>query len=89
MFDDKKFNGQTKSIEILFNYNEPYIDPLDPATIVNDLYLITMNRETYQYYVSMKKNISMDFFSEPVKVFTNITTGFGICGTLNYSKFSF
>jgi hypothetical protein len=89
MFDDKKFNGQTKSIEILFNYNEPYIDPLDPATIVNDLYLITMNRETYQYYVSMKKNISMDFFSEPVKVFTNITNGFGIFGTLNYSKFSF
>jgi hypothetical protein len=89
MFNDKLFNGNEKTLEVLFNYNQPYIDPLNPATVVNDLYLITMNKETYQYYVSMKKNISMDFFSEPVKVFTNITNGFGIFGTLNYSKFSF
>jgi hypothetical protein len=73
MFDDTKFNGQTKTLEVLFNYNNPYIDPFNPATIVNELYLITMNKETFKYYVSLKKNVNMDFFSEPVKVFTNIT----------------
>jgi hypothetical protein len=44
-----------------------------------------MNKETYLYYVSTQANINSDFFSEPVKVLSNIENGFGIFGSLNYS----
>lgn len=88
MFNDDKFNGQTKTLEFLTSFYPYYSDPSNPATVSYDIYLITMNKETYQYYVSMKKNVNMDFFSEPVKVYSNILNGFGIFGTLNYSKYS-
>lgn len=88
MFNDDKFNGQTKTLEFITSFYPHYSDPANPSTVSYDIYLITMNKETYQYYVSMKKNIYMDFFSEPVKVYSNILNGFGIFGTLNYSKYS-
>lgn len=88
MFNDDKFNGQTKTLEFLTSFYPHYSEPSNPSTVSYDIYLITMNKETYQYYVSMKKNIYMDFFSEPVKVYSNILNGFGIFGTLNYSRYS-
>jgi len=85
LFNDSKFNGQQKEIEFICYYYNPNTDPFNPAA--EDLYceLISMNKETYLYYVSMKANMESDFFSEPVKVLSNIENGFGIFGTLNYS----
>ncbi|NBX80899.1 MAG: DUF4249 domain-containing protein [Flavobacteriales bacterium] len=85
LFDDKKFNGQQKEIDFVCSYYYPNNDPLNPVTEIISCELISMNKETYLYYVSMQANVESDFFSEPVKVLSNIKNGFGIFGTLNYS----
>jgi hypothetical protein len=85
LFDDKKFNGQQKEIEFLCYYYNPNTDPFNPVTENIYCQLITMDKATYLYYQSASANANSDFFSEPVKVLSNIENGFGIFGTLNYS----
>lgn len=86
LFNDRLFNGSEKTMEFNFPYSPSFT--LDSSISVTQEYtinLITMNKETYLYYISMKKNDAADFFSEPVKVYSNILNGFGIFGTLGYS----
>jgi hypothetical protein len=85
LFDDKKFNGKQKKLEINSNFATYYFSP--DVNIKLTYYLISMNKETYLYYRSALKNLYMDEFSEPVKVYSNIKNGFGIFGTVNYSYF--
>jgi len=85
LFDDKKFNGQQKEISFLCYYYNPNTNPFSPATENIYCQLITMDKATYLYYKSASANAYSDFFSEPVKVLSNIENGFGIFGTLNYS----
>ncbi|MEN9303302.1 MAG: hypothetical protein RL264_1731 [Bacteroidota bacterium] len=85
LFTDTKFNGQQKSMEFLANYYSPSDDPMNPVDEKVYCELISMNKATYLYYVSMTASLQTDFFSEPVKVLSNINNGFGIFGSLNYS----
>jgi hypothetical protein len=85
IFGDKLFNGQEKTIRFNFYHPFEYYGEDEESSI--NITLIAMNKETYLYFRSMKKNSSSDFFSEPVKVYSNIENGYGIFGTLNYSTF--
>ena len=85
LFNDSKFNGQSKQIEFLCYYYNPNYDPFNPVNEEITCELITMDKATYLYYQSASANANSDFFSEPVKVLSNIENGFGIFGTLNYS----
>ncbi len=82
-FTDKLFNGKEKKLEIDF-----YSYPVDSAqsTPIYTYKLISMNKETYQYFISLNKFSNAGFFTEPVKVFSNIKNGFGIFGSMNYSQ---
>ncbi|ASS50346.1 MAG: hypothetical protein A3D31_12320 [Candidatus Fluviicola riflensis] len=84
-FTDELFDGSQKTLEIRFpkNFNIP-----DP----DDHYKFTLYRcteATYKYLVSTRKAeyAANDFFSEPVKVFTNIENGYGIFGALSGAVF--
>lgn len=84
-FTDELFDGSQKTLEVRFpkNFNVP-----DP----DDHYKFTLYRcteATYKYLVSIKKAeyAANDFFSEPVKVFTNIENGYGIFGALSGAVF--
>lgn len=84
-FTDEFFDGTQKTMEVRFPKNFNGSDP-------NDRYKFTLYRcteETYKYLISTKKAeyAQGDFFSEPVKVFTNIENGYGIFGALSGAVF--
>lgn len=82
-FTDETFNGTQKKMDILFSFYPE--NPEFPTDRSYTYTLVSMNKESYLYYLSMKKNVNSGFFSEPVKVYSNITNGFGIFGSMNYS----
>lgn len=77
MLDDT-FNGGSKTI-VFEGYN-PFVweDPDVENKMKVQLY--SMNAEVYKYFKSVRLYQQQDFFSEPVKVFSNILNGFGIFG---------
>ncbi len=84
-FTDEFFDGTQKNLEVRFPIQWMVPDP-------NDHYKFTLYRcteATYKYLVSSKKAeyAANDFFSEPVKVFTNIENGYGIFGALTGAVF--
>lgn len=81
-FSDELFEGKAKEFEINFSTYFPQ-NPADNP--IYTYHLISMNKETYQYLVSVDKNGQTDFFTEPVKVFNNINGGYGIFGSINHS----
>lgn len=87
VLSDKSFNGTIK--ELVFS--SVHIGPSqwggDNSTYV--VTLLSMNKETYLYTKSKNNFTNDDFFSEPVKVFSNILNGFGIFGFYNYSYYIF
>lgn len=84
-FNDEFFDGQNKTMDIRVSQA---FTPLN-----NDLrmqvHLYRCTEETYKYLISVKKfqNSDGDIFSEPVKVFSNITNGYGIFGALGETVF--
>ncbi|MES2556476.1 MAG: DUF4249 domain-containing protein [Bacteroidota bacterium] len=84
-FTDELFDGTQKNLEVRFPIQWMVSDP-------DDHYKFTLYRcteATYKYLVSTKKAeyAANDFFSEPVKVFTNIENGYGIFGALSGAVF--
>lgn len=84
-FTDELFDGSQKTLEVRFPKQWTMPDP-------NEHYKFTLHRcteSTYKYLVSSKKAeyAASDFFSEPVKVFTNIENGYGIFGALSGAVF--
>lgn len=82
-FTDELFDGTQKTLEIRFS---------DIASSPDEHYkyiLFRCSEEAYKYLVSAEKvrYSGDDPFSEPVKVFTNITNGFGIFGALSRSVY--
>ncbi|MDH4474686.1 MAG: DUF4249 domain-containing protein [Fluviicola sp.] len=84
-FTDELFDGSQKTLEVRFPKSFTVPDP-------DDHYKFTLHRcteATYKYLISTKKAeyAAGDFFSEPVKVFTNIENGYGIFGALSGAVF--
>jgi len=84
-FTDEFFDGSQKTLEVRFPKLWSIPDPDDHCKFT--LYRCT--EATYKYLVSSKKAeyAEQDFFSEPVKVFTNIENGYGIFGALSGAVF--
>lgn len=84
-FTDELFDGSQKTLEVRFPKSFTVPEP-------DDHYKFTLYRcteATYKYLISTKKAeyAAGDFFSEPVKVFTNIENGYGIFGALSGAVF--
>jgi hypothetical protein len=82
---DTKFEGKYKELEITMQHpgND---DPEWELNIDLEFELQMMDKSTFLYKRSMIKQLYTDEFSEPVKVFTNISNGFGIFGTRSTAK---
>ena len=89
LFDDSGFNGQSKKIVVKFNPAK-YMDALNYDYAGEKSYkvvLYNVSREVYNYILSTSKAVNSDgFFSEPVKVYTNITNGLGVFGGMSSSS---
>ena len=84
VFGDELFAGEQKKLEIEFATYKGVTPAEDPVYTYR---LITLNKETYQYYLSVHKHMNNDGpFTEPVKVYNNINNGFGIFSSLNTSQ---
>ena len=83
-FTDEFFDGQSKTLDIRFPKNEFDVS-FDEIRFQFHLY--RCNEETYKYLISVKKASYLDFFSEPVKVYSNITNGYGIFGGMGESVY--
>ena len=86
-FSDELFNNQEK----VFRFDVSVWGTDEYESLINslDVELISMNEETFKYFKSAEMNIYNDpVFSEPIKVYSNITNGFGIFGYINYSMVS-
>ncbi len=88
LFDDSGFNGQSKKIVVKFNPAK-YMDAMTYIYSKEKSYkvvLYNVSREVYNYILSTSKAVNSDgFFSEPVKVYTNIKNGLGVFGGMNSS----
>jgi len=84
-FTDQLFDGTQKTLEVKYPINFIQLGPDEHYKF--SLYRCT--KETYKYLISTQKaqNAANDFFSEPVKVFTNIENGYGIFGALTKAVF--
>lgn len=83
-FDDKIFNGQTKSMKVsLYEYQWMLSD-----TIKVDIQLEQVDKSFYKYVVSNEayQAAHNNPFAEPVQVFTNINGGFGIFSGYSFSS---
>jgi len=88
LFKDVSFNNTTKNVSLTF-YASYHYDQITYANLNEKSYKIVLNslsKEAYNYILSVNKSMnSNDIFSEPVKVYTNITNGFGIFGAVTKS----
>ena len=84
-FTDDFFDGSQKTLEVKYPINFIQLGPDEHYKFM--LYRCT--EETYKYLISTQKaqNAANDFFSEPVKVFTNIENGYGIFGAMTKAVF--
>ncbi|OFY47548.1 MAG: hypothetical protein A2X22_06040 [Bacteroidetes bacterium GWF2_49_14] len=83
-FDDKIFNGQTKTMKVsLYEYQWTLSD-----TIKVDIQLEQVDKPFYKYVVSNEayQAAHNNPFAEPVQVFTNIIGGFGIFSGYSFSS---
>ncbi len=73
LFGDQGFNGQEKSLQILFN-------TIDPAYFSNlNLYveLHTVSKSHYEYFRTLNLYRYSSYSSEPVFIYTDVNNGFG------------
>ncbi len=88
-FNDNLFNNGTKQLSISFREDYMY-DQMSGLQVSETYYRIELyntSKEAFNYLLSVTKSISSNNnpFSEPVKVYTNVTNGLGIFGGLNRS----
>lgn len=84
ILEDRTFNGGSKTL-VFTSYNPFYwSSPMESTRL--KVKLTNMNKETYMYFNSVNLFNQQDFFSEPVKIFSNILEGFGIFGFMSYSE---
>lgn len=83
-FKDATFNGTMKTLRVQSYF--PYYGSSENTPNI-EVQLVSMNKDTYLYFKSVNLYFQQDFFSEPVKVFSNILNGFGIFGFYNYSNY--
>lgn len=79
---DELFEGKLKQLEVnfmTFNLNPP---------LKYTYKLITISKEIYLYGVAIRKNANVDgvLTGEPVKVYSNISEGLGIFGSMSLSE---
>ncbi|MES2589456.1 MAG: DUF4249 domain-containing protein [Bacteroidota bacterium] len=83
-FNDVLFEGQQKKLEI--DFPDYYAQDTTQNSVKYTYNLICMDKATYQYFISVRKSANSGFFTEPVKVYSNITNGFGVFSSKNTSK---
>lgn len=76
LLSDATFNGSQKTLR--FESSNPYYWGGTETSMTVELFSIT--KEVFLYRKSVSLFQEQDFFSEPVKVFSNILNGFGIFG---------
>jgi len=83
-FTDELFDGTTKALNIRFQEMMQDMEDMHYA-----FQLFNCSEDTYKYLVSTEKSMQAadDFFSEPVKVITNIENGYGIFSAMAKSVF--
>lgn len=79
---DATFNGGQKTLK--FESYNPFYWGGDETTL--KIQIISMSKEVFMYKKSVDLFLQQDFFSEPVKVFSNILNGFGIFGFTSTSS---
>lgn len=79
LMTDELFDGEQKELVIEFGTYQ--------GTPVYQYELLSLNEEAYKYHLSLyKSSMGVDFFAEPVKVFNNISGGYGVFCTFNRSS---
>lgn len=89
LFSDEQFENSLKSFKIVSNH--PFYNWTNPPYEVTAKYhLISINYDTYLYYKSRLIQENSDpMFAEPSKIFTNVTNGYGIFGSVSGSTVTF
>lgn len=89
-FNDDLFNNTVKHLSVTFNASQYYneITGENEGEKSYRLALYNVSKEVYNYIISTNKAMEngMSPFSEPVKVYTNITNGLGIFGGMSSSS---
>lgn len=86
VFSDEQFANSMKTFRTYFD--KIYVDESIGGNSSSIRFtLISMNQDTYSYYKSMLIQQDSDpTFSEPVKIYSNVTNGYGIFGSVSGSK---
>lgn len=86
VFSDEQFANSMKTFRTYFD--KIYVDESIGGNSSSIRFtLISMNQDTYLYYKSMLIQQDSDpTFSEPVKIYSNVTNGYGIFGSVSGSK---
>jgi len=82
IFDDAVFNGKKHLLKIYSEDIRVAKSDLSKKDVPVYIYFRSINKELYNYYLSMKKynEVQDNPFSEPVNVYSNIKNGYGIFG---------
>lgn len=82
ILDDVTFNGKEFNTPVFSENNYYYHDPDGIKKTMIYFYLVSINKDLYNYYLSYQKYMDVrgDPLAEPVKVYSNINNGFGIFG---------
>ena len=94
VFSDDLINGKTYTLEFNTNHETDrffLIDNLRYAygnTLRNEIYvsLQSISKEYYQYLLTRAASKTINYFSEPIQVYTNIKGGVGILGSYTTSN---
>lgn len=89
-FTDVLFDGKSRIVKLpvtldLFGYSDPY-----SAQPVFSVRLEHLTKEYYDYMVTLSQQDQvLEFFAEPVHVFSNVKDGYGIVGGRNITQEQF
>ncbi len=98
-FNDDLFDGKSYSLKLNTSFisivydNDPSGDTSDsePVEIVKNELILELQSISKSYYLYLKTRNAgtsvIDFFSEPVQIYSNIEGGIGILGSYNTSRF--
>lgn len=98
-FNDDLFDGKNYSLKLNTSFisivydNNPSggTSDLEPVEIVKNELILELQSISKSYYLYLKTRNAgssvIDFFSEPVQIYSNIEDGIGILGSYNTSRF--
>jgi len=102
VFSDDLFDGKSYSLKLSSNfYSYLYFNNtpsksgnlFEPLTITKNELIVELQSISKSYYLYLKtrdaSNTFVDFFSEPIQIFSNIQGGIGIFGSYNSALFKF